>query len=419
MTSALDATKWLHYKRTKCRLCNASELEPVLELAPTPPANGLLTSAELANDTDKFPLRVERCGACGHVQLVDVVNPDILFRHYLYVSKTSTVMVAHLRRQAIEAIERLGLMPGDFIVEIGSNDGTLLRFFKDAGMRVLGVDPAQNLAKLASETGIPTWPVYFDETVAGDIVREHGKAKAILANHCLAHIDDLSGIARGVRTLLDSSGELIFEIGYLLDVYQKTLFDTIYHEHLDYHHVEPLIGFFERHGLTLKHVERHDIQGGALRGFVGLGTWPCADSVAELIAVERAVGIDGAAAFRSFKARIDQRARELMSLLEGLKQRGQQIAGYGVPAKATTLMHCFKLDGNTIDYIVDDNPLKQGRFTPGYHVPVVAADVLHSNPPDYLLVLAWNIANSLISAHENFSNKGGRFIVPLPNLLVQ
>lgn len=410
---------WWHYKRGNCRLCESTELAPILELAPTPPANGLLTLEDLASDKEKFPLRVERCEACGHVQLVDVVNPSLLFSHYLYVSKTAAVMVEHLQRQAVQVIERLNLKPGDLVVEIGSNDGTLLQFFKDAGMKVLGIDPAKNLAKAATESGIPTLPRFFSEEVAREVVHSHGKAKAMVANHCMAHIDDLSGIVRGARTLLDASGELIFEVGYLLDVYEKTLFDTIYHEHLDYHHVEPLVGFFDRHCMTLKHVERHGIQGGALRGFVSVGKAPVSASVEDLITVEHAVGINKKETFRNFETRINQRTDELMSLLRGLKGLGHQIAGYGVPAKATTLMHQFKLDGSLIDYIVDDNPLKQDRFTPGYHIPVLSADIIYKQQPDYLVVLAWNVAEPLMKMHESFVHNGGRFIVPLPNLLVR
>jgi len=406
------------YPRATCRLCDSRNLEPVLTLTPTPPANGLLTKAEAERPLPCYPLALRRCADCAHVQLADVVDPSLLFEHYLYVSRTSPVMVGHLEAQARAVIRRLSLKPNDLVVEIGSNDGTLLRFFRQAGMRVLGVDPARNLADMANESGIPTLASFFTPAVAERIVAEHGKAAAICANHCLAHIDDLSSVITGVARLLAPSGELVFEVGYLLDVVEKTLFDTIYHEHVDYHHVAPLVGFFARHGMSLVSVSRQDIQGGALRGHARLGDGRADGSVDDLIRLERRAGLDQRATFDGFSRRITQRADELGALLDGLKKRARRIVGYGAPAKATTLMYRFGLDRAVIDYIVEDNPLKLGRFTPGLGVPIEPVERLYADAPDYALILAWNFADSIIARHARFSDAGGRFIVPLPDLRV-
>jgi SAM-dependent methyltransferase len=419
MTEALPLGQPLAYRRTTCRLCGSTRLSTVVSLTPTPPANGLTTAAQRSMPLPSFPLEVRRCPDCQHLQLADVVEPRLLFQHYLYVSGTSPVMVGHLEEQARAIIRRLSLQAGDLVVEIGSNDGTLLRFFRDAGVKVIGVDPARNLAERANAAGIPTIPEFFTPSLAERIVAEHGPATAVCANHCLAHIDDLSSVIDGVRRLLKPRGELIFEVGYLLDVIQKTLFDTIYHEHLDYHHVAPLVGFFRRHGMTLVRVERQDIQGGSLRGYVRLGVLPEEPSVAALLSTERDAALDCEDTYRSFRTRIDQRSEELGALLHGLRERGRHVAGYGAPAKATTLLYQFGLDGAMIDYIVDDNPLKRGLFTPGRNIPIEPVSRLYERRPDYTIILAWNFVDSIIMRQQRYAAEGGRFIVPLPDLCIR
>ncbi len=405
-----------HHRRTTCRLCDSGDFERVIALTPTPPANALVPESALAEQQTAYPLDVYRCASCGHLQLLDIVDPRILFSTYLYVSSTSPVMVNFLADQAKTMIDRLGLKPGDLVVEFGSNDGTLLRFFRDAGMRVVGIDPAANIAP--DEPGIEAIKGFFDERTAAEVRERFGPAALVCAYNVCAHIDDLQGVARGVKALIGDNGHFVFQVGYLLDVYQKTLFDTIYHEHVDFHHVEPLRGFFDRHGMSLLHAERSDIQGGALIGYVG-GAGKTADATVDgLITLERAAGLDRAETFRQYSKKIDVRKNELMSVLQGLKARGKSIAGYGAPAKATTLMHHFALDRALIDYIVDDNPLKQGMYTPGLHVPVVATTEIYRRKPDYVLVLAWNFAESIIARHRDYAGSNGRFITPLPDLQI-
>ena len=405
-----------HLRRTTCRLCDSGDLSRVIALTPTPPANALVPANRVGEPQATYPLDVYRCNACGHLQLLDIIDPRVLFSTYLYVSSTSPVMVKFLADQAATMITRLGLKPGDLVVEIGSNDGTLLRFFRDAGMRVVGIDPAANIAP--EEPGIEAVKEFFDAGVAARVLEHFGPAALVCAYNVCAHIDDLQGVARGVRTLIGDTGHFVFEVGYLLDVYQKSLFDTIYHEHLDFHHVEPLQAFFACHGMNLLHVERSEIQGGALIGYVGNAREMPDGTVNDLIALERSAGLDRRDTFLRYAEKIDVRRNELMSLLQGLRARNKSIAGYGAPAKATTLMHHFALDGSLIDYIVDDNPLKQGMYTPGYHVPVLATTEIYRRKPEYVLVLAWNFADSIISKHRAYAESSGRFIVPLPDLRI-
>lgn len=403
-----------HHRRTTCRLCDSRALDCVLGLTPTPPANALVSPVDRNRTQVAYPLDVYRCGDCGHLQLLDIVDPKVLFSHYVYVSSTSPVMVGYLRDQANAIITRLGLKPGDLVVEIGSNDGTLLRFFKSAGMRVLGVDPAANIVPDSAD--VETITDFFDAGLGARIRQQYGPAAAVCAYNVCAHMDDLQGVINGVRTLLDPTGHFVFEVGYLLDVYRKTLFDTIYHEHVDFHHVGPLRGFFARNGLKLIHAERSDIQGGALVGYVGHPDESEDESIAALVAAERAAGLDDAETFRYFGEKIARRRDELTALLTGLKARGKTIAAYGAPAKATTLMYHFGIDRSLIEYIVDDNPIKQGLLTPGLHVPILATDVLYQRKPDYVLLLAWNFAESIVARHRDYAGRASRFIVPLPDL---
>ena len=391
-------------------------LERVLNLTPTPLANSFVSAKDVDVPQTVYPLDVYRCGGCTHLQLLDIIDPKELFSHYVYVSSTSQVMVDYLRAQADDIIRRTGLKPGDLVVEFGSNDGTLLRFFKQAGMKVLGVDPAANLAPV--EADVPTITDFFGARVARKIRQEYGPAKVICAYNVCAHIDELQGVIQGVAELLAEDGRFVMEVGYLYDVYRNTLFDTIYHEHVDFHRVAPLQGFFARNGLSLVHAEQSDIQGGALVVYAAHAPASPSESVARLVEMETAAGLDKAETFHSWGINIRRKGEELGILLRGLKHAGKSIAAYGAPAKATTLMYHFGLDASILDYIVDDNPIKQGIFTPGLHLPVLAPAVLYERKPDYVLILAWNFADSLIAKHRHYAGSRGRFITPLPNLVI-
>jgi SAM-dependent methyltransferase len=411
--------------RDDCRLCGSKDLTKVLDLTPTPPANEFVPAGPSATFEvqEEFPLYLASCGKCGHVQLPVVVDPERLFRNYVYVSGTSPVFVDHFRRYADDMIRQLELIPGDLVVEIGSNDGTLLKFFRDAGMRVLGIDPAKDIAARATADGVETWNEFFTPELAQKIVHERGHAMLVVANNVFAHADDLRGIAEGVKHLMNGRGVFTFEVSYLPDVLEKTLFDTIYHEHLSYHSVGPLARFFESCGMTLRDAQRIDTHGGSLRGTaVGRRDTLVSKNVTDLIAYENALGLppdgNGRVPFDVFNQRILGLRDKLRKFLIQAKVDGKRVAGFGAPAKATTLMYHFGLGQDDLEFIVDDSPLKQGLFTPGKHVPVLPSTAIHQLKPDYLVVLAWNFADSIIAKCQPFRDAGGKFVVPIPEFRV-
>lgn len=388
-------------------------------LAPTPPANAFVTEAETAKKQETFPLDVFFCEDCTHVQLLDIVDPRLLFEHYVYVSGTSPSFVRHFEQYSDVVARFTGLRQGALVVDIGSNDGTLLRAFGQRhGARVLGIDPARNLAEAATKAGIETLPEFFTSALAEELAAKRGKAAVITANNVFAHADDLGGIVDGVRGLLAPDGVFVFEVSYLLDVVGDILFDTIYHEHLAYHAVRPLIPFFERHGMELIEAVRVPTHGGSLRGTAQLRGGPRkrGASVADALVLEQKAGLEKLATYQVLAKRINALGEELGALLNGLKQQGKSIAGFGAPAKATTLMYHFGIGPQLVDFIVDDSPLKQGLFTPGMHIPVLSAQAIEDRNPDYLVILAWNFAKPIIEKNASFRDRGGRFIVPVPKV---
>ena len=412
MTSADFST------RSTCRLCEEDDLTLVVELTPTPPANAFVTEDNLTVEQTVFPLKVFFCNTCHHVQLLDVVNPSVLFEHYLYVSGTSPTFIKHFADYADKIVADFGGdKPHGLAVDIGSNDGTLLKEFKRHGYQVLGIDPARDIAARTTKAGIQTMPEFFSPRLAQSIRDDCGPASAITANNVFAHADDLIGIVSGVRTLLEPTGVFVFEVSYLVDVYTKILFDTIYHEHLAYHSVGPLQQFFTRHGMELFRVERHASHGGSLRGYVQHhgGEYAVDESVETLVSLERDLGLDRAATLSAFGAKINGVKEELDRLVDGFRKNNMSMAGFGAPAKATTLMYHFGIGPETIQFIVDDSPLKQGMFSPGLHIPVLSSSELYENRPDAALVLAWNFAEPIIANHQRFIDGGGQFIIPLPH----
>jgi len=410
-------------RRDACRLCGGRDMTLVVGLTPTPPANAFVGADAKGAAQRCFPLDVHFCESCAHVQLLDVVDPRLLFETYVYVSGTSPVLVRHFEDYAESVVGRFALETNDLVVDVGSNDGTLLKAFKARGMRVLGVDPAKDIARRASEAGIETLPEFLTPALARRIRDRHGPAKIVTANNVFAHADDLAGLRDAAQVLIEPAGAFVFEVSYLKDVIENVLFDTIYHEHLAYHSVKPLRRFFADGGMALFAAERIAVHGGSLRGMArpaggNHGGDGDDDSVARLIDGEERAGLDRADTFRAFAGRIDERGRDLRRLVSELKADGKSLAGFGAPAKATTLMYHFGIGADVIDFIVDDNPLKQGLFTPGLHVPVLPATALYERRPDYAIVLAWNFAASIIAKHSAFRDGGGRFIVPLPQLTV-
>ena len=406
------------HRRQTCRLCESRALTCVLALTPTPPANAFVGAD--ARDTEQpcFPLDVFFCETCHHVQLLDVVDPAVLFENYVYVSGTSPSFVKHFDDYARALIDRFPPANGSLAVDIGSNDGTLLAAFQKRGMRGLGIDPARDIAARATEAGVETIADFFSPKLADKIKSERGPTAIVTANNVFAHADDLKGIVEGVRALLADNGVFAFEVSYLADIVNDTLFDTIYHEHLAYHSLEPLQAFFAANGMRLFAAQRVASHGGSIRGLVCLADASHQDdgTVAALIAAEQDAGLDKAETFKAFAADISALGNQLKSLIRDIRADGKTIAGFGAPAKATTLMYHFGLGANEIDFIVDDSPLKQNLYSPGAHIPVVASDALYERRPDYVLILAWNFADAIMDKHSAFLDGGGCFIVPLPEL---
>lgn len=410
-----------YVRRKACALCAAPEasLTKVLELAATPPANEFVREDELAQAQDLIPLTLLLCGACGHLQLAEIVDPRRLFQHYVYVSGTSSVFVAHFARFAKDMVARLGLDPTSFVVDVGSNDGTLLKQFQAIGVaNVLGVDPAVEIVKEAVAAGVPTREGFFTAALAHEIRATQGPADLLCANNVFAHAEDLAGFAEAVRALLAGEGVFVFEVSYLVDVIQNLLFDTIYHEHLAYHALDPLVRFFEGLGLRLFDAERVSTHGGSIRCFVcqARARHVSTDRLAGLLRAERELGLFSPDVYARFKQRISDLGRQLRDRVTEVRAQGQRLAGYGAPAKLTTLMYEFGLDQNSIDFIVDDSTWKQGRYTPGTHIPVLApAELLHRRPA-WCVVFAWNFADSIVKKNAGYTAGGGRFIIPLPRL---
>lgn len=407
--------------REDCRLCGARELEKVCALTPTPPANAFVSESELGVQQACFPLDLHQCRVCHHLQLLTVVNPRILFEKYVYVSGTSPIFVEHFENYAKDIIATYHLSTNDLVLDVGSNDGTLLHFFQKAGCQVLGIDPASDIAREATAQGIETWPCFFDLDIVDKIISEKQLPKVICANNVFAHTDKMLEFTKAVKRLLAFDGVFVFEVSYLVDVYEKTLFDMTYHEHLAYHSVMPLERFFAQLGLALIDVKRVNTHGGSLRGVVQHqnGPYQREASVDQFIAKEKALALDSVETFRHFGDAIRKIGENLRVLLEEIRAAGKTVVGYGAPAKATTLLYHFGIDQTVIDYIVDDNPKKQNLFTPGLHIPVVSSNRLKEVAPDYILILAWNFADSIIHLIKSRYNHDFHFIIPLPTLEIR
>lgn len=411
----------VYTRRTACALCAAPQasLTEVMELAPTPPANEFVGPDEVGRPQDLIPLSLLLCDSCGHLQLAEIVDPRRLFQHYVYVSGTSSVFVAHFARFARDMVARFGLKTRSLVVDVGSNDGTLLKQFQALGISdVLGIDPAVEIVQAAVAAGVPTIEGFFTLSLAEELRATHGPAELLCANNVFAHAEDLGGFARGVKALLSDQGVFVFEVSYLVDVVQNLLFDTIYHEHLAYHALRPLVRFFDGLGLRLFDAERVATHGGSVRCFVcpARAGHVDTDRLAGLLAQEQDLGLFTPALYARFKQRIGELGRALRESLTAIRARGQHIGGYGAPAKLTTLMYEFGLDGKSIDFIVDDSTWKQGRFTPGTHIPVLPSSALRARHPEWCVIFAWNFADSIVKKNPDYTAAGGRFIVPLPHL---
>ncbi|HUQ55153.1 class I SAM-dependent methyltransferase [Lentzea sp.] len=405
-----------------CLLCMARSLDEVITLRPTPPANALAATADEAQAAATYPLRLSRCRECGLVQLADRISRDLLFRDYKYATGAAPGLVRHFGALAAYLIARHAIPPGSAIVEVGSNDGTLLRAFADQGMRVLGVDPAVELARQATESGIPTYPEHFDERVAERVMAEFGPADIVLANNVLAHVSDLNSTLRGVRALLMPTSHGVFEAAHLLPMVTEGMYEFIYHEHVAYFSLRTMRSAVNRHGMEVVDVEEVPTQGGSIRCWVkladGLTQADISPRVTDLLRREDDAGLTDGSLLRRFAARVSRVNTMLCDVVGSLHASGKRICGYGASARAVTLMSQAGI-GHAVNWIADDNPKKIGLYVPGSGIPIRPPSELTPDESDYCVLFAWNFSADITAKTVDFTGGGGMFIVPFPELTVR
>lgn len=406
----------LYFQKKQCRVCGGRRFAPVLDLGRQPAANNFLKKSELTKKEPRFPLAVQFCGECSLLSLCHVVNPRILFKKYSYETGASAPLVAHFEEEARMIARDFVNSTDNLVVEFGSNDGVLLAALKGR-CRVLGVDPAKNMAALARERGVQTVTAFFGEKTAKRLRKEHGQAKVIIANNVFAHIDDLHDCMRGVVSLLHSDGVFISESHWVGNLIGEGGLDQIYHEHLSYYSLHALARLARAHGLVITHVELFPIHGASIRVYMRKKGVARA-SVRRLLAREKKSGLTTAAVFQKFARKAEETRVRLRGLIRELNRTGKTVAGYGAPAKGNTLLHYCKLGAPHLSYIIDTTPSKQGLFTPGTHIPVVSPNVLKANPPDYLLLFAWNYADAILEKEKALRAKGVKFIIPVPKVKI-
>lgn len=399
----------------KCLGCGSKLPDAFLDLGEMPPANSYIEPENKDKGETLYKLAVAYCSRCHLVQITHRVAPEDLFSNYLYFSSFSHMFLKHAEAMAQSLAKKFALGSDSLVMEIGSNDGHLLKFFREKGIPVLGIEPAKNIARVANEKGIPTMDIFFGPDSVDKILREKGQADIIIGNNVLAHVPLINDFLLSVNKCLKPTGSAVFEFPYLKDLLEHTEFDTIYHEHVFYYSLNAIKILAERAGLSLYDVSRQDIHGGSIRVFLQKQNHhDIANSVEKMLAEEANYGITGRKLYDAFAERVERLKGGLIQLLKGLKKSGKTIAAYGAAAKGSTLLNYTGIDTTLIDFVVDRSTYKQGKFMPGVHLPIYPPSRLLEVMPDYTLLLAWNFADEIQQQQLEYRQQGGRFIIPVP-----
>lgn len=405
------------HEHRQCRACGSKDLTQILDLGKTALANDFLYPEEVANYTISLPLRVVLCTNCSLVQLADSVDPRILYSRYAYVTSTSHTMDLHLRGQAAHLFAIGNLHPGSKVLEIASNTGNFLHKFQEHGCKVLGIEPASNISEVAINSGIPTRSEFFNAANARKLKADWGLADLILGRHVFAHIDDLEDLLVGLETISHPNTLIAFEVPYLVDFYERTEYDTIYHEHLSYISVLSLEEMLKNTSFMLSRVDHYPIHGGSILFHLRQRSSHAKphSSVTTALEKERRLKLIEPATWKPFAARVAHIRTELPVLIRKLKAQGKRIIGYGASAKGNTLLNTCGLTNRDLSYIIDNTPFKQNKVAPGSWIPVRSPETLLADQPDYALLLAWNFAEEIIGRETEYQKRGGRFILPIPS----
>lgn len=399
-----------------CRLCNHPHLSSIIPLGKMPLANAL-TKEKNGEQNRLYNLEVLLCDNCSLAQLKETVDPEVLFKDYPYFTSNSQTMLESSRTLALHLAQELS--DDSLVMEVASNDGYLIKNYLKEGIKVLGIDPAENIAKVANQEGIPTLCAFFNATLARQLAKEGKMADVIHANNVMAHIPEINDFIQGIKTLLKPGGKGVIEVPYFLDLVEKLEFDTIYHEHVFYFSIKPLKRAFEKWGLELFAIEKIPLHGGSLRLFVGhQGDFPIDPLVSEMEEIEQKKGLHSKKTYQVFMKQVNQLKEDLLSCLNQLKEQGKKIAAYGASAKGTTLLNYFGISSDMIDFVVDKSPHKIGLFTPGTGLLIKDPSEMQKVKADAALLLAWNFAEEILREQKHYIDQGGSFILPLPEVKV-